>query len=653
MHESHPGIVEAEAEHVRARETARGFLTRHRKWIFPGFLLLTILTALVPGSKDLLGLDLALVPMLLGGGFVTYNTVIATLETKRVTAGVLVVIALVGSAYVGEYLAAAVVAFMMIGGEFLEEITLERTRNAVRELVRLAPDGATVLRSGEWTEVPIESVQPGDRILVRPGERIPVDGVVYAGNAAVNQATLTGESMPVEKGPEDPVFVGTVNESGAIEVTAQRTGEDTTLGRIIRVVYEAQERKGRTQRVADRYASYFVPVILSIAMGVWFATHDLMRVMAVLVIACPCALILATPTAVVAAVGNAARRGVMIKGGAVLEVASKVDTLLLDKTGTLTSGRPAVVDIEAFGESTADEVLAAATAVEERSEHPIARAMLDRARSQGLAWEPAAEFQQLVGIGIQAVVGHDLVLVGNRRAMEQGKVDRAAEGLHFAEEQERLGRTALLVVRGSHVLGGIAVADRLREGAALAIRRVKEAGVTRAIMLTGDNEAVARAIAQEAGVDEARFNLLPEDKLKVVNNLRAEGRVVAMVGDGVNDAPALVAADVGIAMGAVGTDVAMESAGIALMGDDLETLAGILALSRRTLGLIHQNIWVFAVSINAIGITLASTGWLSPIGAAIVHNVASAFVVLNSARLLTFRISDVRPVPSDRPVEAQ
>ncbi|MHB8946654.1 MAG: HAD-IC family P-type ATPase, partial [Bacillota bacterium] len=226
---------------MRARETARGFLTRHRKWIFPGFLLLTILTALVPGSKDLLGFDLALVPMLLGGGFVTYNTVIATLETKRVTAGVLVVIALVGSAYVGEYLAAAVVAFMMIGGEFLEEITLERTRNAVRELVRLAPDGATVLRSGEWTEVPIESVQPGDRILVRPGERIPVDGVVYAGNAAVNQATLTGESMPVEKGPEDPVFVGTVNESGAIEVTAQRTGEDTTLGRIIRVVYEAQE----------------------------------------------------------------------------------------------------------------------------------------------------------------------------------------------------------------------------------------------------------------------------------------------------------------------------------------------------------------------------------------------------------------------------
>ncbi|MHB8928225.1 MAG: heavy metal translocating P-type ATPase [Bacillota bacterium] len=648
MHEGHHGIVEAhKVERAHGSQTPPYLLKRYRMWFFPGFLLLTILLALVPGLRNLLGFDLALVPMLLGGGFVIYNTAIATLETKRVTAGVLVVIALVGSAYVGEYLAAAVVAFMMIGGEFLEEITLERTRNAVRELVSLAPDTARVLRSGEWADVPIESVQPGDRVLVKPGERMPVDGEVCAGNAAVNQATLTGESMPVDKGPGDPVFVGTVNESGAIEVTAVKTGEDTTLGRIIRVVYEAQESKGRTQRVADKYASYFTPVILTIAAGVWFATHDLMRVMAVLVIACPCALILATPTAVVAAVGNAARRGVMIKGGAVLEVAGKVDTLLLDKTGTLTSGQPAVVHVEAFGDSVANEVLAAAAAAEERSEHPIARAVLNRARSGGPTWEPARDFQPVFGVGVQASIGRDLVRVGNRRLLEQGTLNQVAEGLRFSEEQERLGRTALLVARGHNLLGGIAVADRVREDAALAVRLIRDAGVGRVIILTGDNEATARAIAGEVGVDEVKSNLLPEDKLKVVNDLRAQGRVVAMVGDGVNDAPALMAADVGIAMGAAGTDVAMESAGIALMGDDLKMLAGILALSRRTLELIHQNVWVFAVSVNAIGITLASTGWLSPIGAAIVHNVASAFVVLNSARLLTFRS------PGDRPVAAQ
>jgi len=633
MHEGTHGIVEAQHVH----QPKPNLLSRYRKWIFPGFLLLTILAGLIPGQKALLGFDIALVPMLLGGGFITYNTIIATLETRRITAGLLVVIALIGSAYVGEYLAAAVVAFMMIGGEFLEEITLEKTRNAVRELVRLVPETALVLRAGQWVEVSVEVVRPGDRVLVKPGQRIPVDGRVIAGNAAVNQATLTGESMPVDKGPGDPVFVGTLNESGALEITAEKVGVETALGRIIQVVYEAQERKGPTQRVADRFAAYFTPLILLICAVVWFVTQDLMRVMAVLVIACPCALVLATPTGVVAAVGNAARRGVMIKGGAVLELAGRINTLLLDKTGTLTLGRPEVVEITAFGSATADQVVTVAAAAEERSEHPIARAIMNRARTERASWDSADEFVQVFGMGVQASVTGHLVRVGNRRLLELGNLTNAADGQQFLEEQERSGRTALLVARGSEILGGIAVADTVRPDAAEAVRRIKKAGISQVIMLTGDNPATARAIASQVGIDEVRANLLPEDKLKVVADLKAQGQVVAMVGDGVNDAPALMTADVGIAMGAAGTDVAVESAGIALMGDDLNTLSEIFSLSRRTLGIIYQNIWVFAVAVNAIGITLASSGWLSPIGAAVVHNVASVFVVLNSARLLTYR----------------
>lgn len=642
MHEGHHGIIDAEHTHqADARHQSRGgageWIARYRKWAFPSFLLVTILAGLIPGQEEWLGFDIALIPMLVGGGFITYGTVIATLETRRVTAGVLVVIALIGTAFVGEYLAGAVVALMMIGGEFLEELTLEKTRNAVRELVRLVPDSARVLRDGAWVDTPVERLRPGDRVLVRPGERIPVDGKVHEGHAAVNQATLTGESMPVDKGPGDPVFVGTLNESGAIEIVAEKVGEETALGRIIQVVYEAQERKGGTQRIADRFATYFTPIILAICVAVWFGTGDLMRVMSVLVIACPCALVLATPTAVVAAVGNAAKRGVMIKGGVVLEVAGKIDTLLLDKTGTLTHGRPEVVAVAAFGGATEDQVIGLAAAAEEWSEHPIARAILSQARAHSLTWSRADNFTQVFGMGVHATLDGEVLRVGNRRLLQQADLTDVTAGEQFLKAQEEQGRTALLVARGARVVGGIAVADTLRPDAAVAVQRIRDAGVQRVIMLTGDNEATARAIATQVGITEFRANLLPEEKLQVVEELKREGRTVAMVGDGVNDAPALMTADVGVAMGAVGTDVAFESAGIALMGDDLKMLSGILSLSRRTLNIIKQNIWLFAVVVNVVGIALASSGYLSPIAAAVVHNISSVFVVLNSARLLTYR----------------
>jgi heavy metal translocating P-type ATPase len=640
LHEGHHGIIEHEKPKRSSgqAEGSRAFrlLAKWRRWLFPAFLLLTIGLGAVPSFSRAVGFEIALIPMIVGGAYIAYGTFLAILETRRITAGLLVTIALFGSAYVGEYLAAAVVAFMMIGGEFLEDVTLEKTRNAVRELIKLSPEHTTVWRDGDWVEVHIEQVKPGDRVLVRQGERIPVDGTVLSGHAAVNQASLTGESMPVDKGPGDDGFVGTIVESGALELRTEKVGQDTALGKIIQVVYQAQESKGETQRVADRFAQHFTPVILALAVVVWFATRDLMRVMAVLVIACPCALVLATPTAVVAAVGNAAKRGVMVKGGAVLELAGRVSTVLLDKTGTLTKGKPEVTDVTAFGAATETEVLILAAAAEERSEHPIAREIVRKARDERLQWPSASDIRQLPGIGVEATVEGRSIQIGNERMLDM-ITSRSEQGLAYLAQQQAAGRTAIVVAVDGEAVGGISLMDTLRQEAASAIASLRQAGIKDIVMLTGDNPAAAAAVARSAGVDAVRSQLLPVDKMNVVSQLKSEGRVVAMVGDGVNDAPALMLADVGIAMGAAGTDVAIESAGIALMGDDLGMLSEVFGLSRRTLGIIRQNIWGFAVVVNIVGIALASSGLLTPIGAAIAHNAASVFVVLNSARLLTYR----------------
>ena len=609
-----------------------------RKASFPGSLLLLILASLLPPLKRAMPVDPAVVPMLIGGAVIGYRTIVATIETRRLTAGSLVVLALIGTAYVGEYIAGAVVALMMIGGEWLEDLTLEKTRNAVRALVRLTPDEATVWEADEWRLRPVSAVTPGDRVLIRPGESVPVDGTIVEGDAVLDEATLTGESTPVEKTVGDPVFAGTVNASGAGEVTADKVGADTTLGTIIRVVHEAQERKGSTQRAADKFATYFTPAILLICAGVWFVTHDLMRVMAVLVIACPCALVLATPTAVVAAVGNAAKRGALIKGGVVLEQLGRVDAVCFDKTGTLTRGKLELADATGFGDVDGAAVLALAAAAESRSEHPIARAIEDaNANADGPAME-SRSFAQAFGVGVRADVEGADVWVGNRRLLDQLTEDAGRdEADRYLAEQERKGRTALVVSRDGICIGGLATADALRPEAPDAVAALREAGVSRVAMLTGDHETTARAIAAQVGIDEVVAQLLPTEKLEAVERMKGEGLVVAMIGDGVNDAPALTLADVGIAMGAAGTDVAIESAGMALMGEDLRLLGDMFALGRRTLRIIRQNIWVFAVGVNLAGIALASGGFLSPVMAAVVHNIASAFVVLNSARLLAFR----------------
>ncbi len=620
-----------------------------RRALLPGGLLVLILVALVPGIDSRAGFDVAVIAMLVGGAAIGYPTLATLLDRRRITAGTLVLIAIVGSAYIGEYMAAAVVALMMLVGEFLEEITLQRTRNAVRDLVRLAPDVATVERDGIWTELPLREVRMEDRVLVRPGDRVPVDGTIISGEASLNEASITGESMPVDKAAGETVFAGTTSLAGALVVRADRIGQETTLGRIIQIVRSAQENKGATQKVADRFAAHFTPAILLIAVAVWLITRDPFRVMAVLVIACPCALVLATPTAVVASVGNAARRGGLIKGGVALEAAGQVSAVAFDKTGTLTQGHPALVAVEPLGGRSAREVLQMAAVAEALSEHPLGRAVVDHARTAGLDPPDPESFSMTFGRGVEATWGGHTIEVGNQRVLTDG--DHAVAALL---SQERQGRTALVVRVDGESWGVIALADAVRPNSRAVVGHLKAMGIRRVVMLTGDHDVTAQAIAAEVGIAEVHAGLLPDQKLDVIRELQADGEAVAMIGDGVNDAPALALASVGVAMGAAGTDVALESADIALMGDDLSLIPEILALSRRATAIIRQNIWGFAVVVNVVGVALAGSGLLSPIGAAIVHNVASLFVVINSSRLLTFRLGRVGPgekvIPTPHPV---
>lgn len=599
-------------------------------------ILLSVLFDLI--LKGTLPFQFSIIPLIVSSFYVFKSTFEAIFALRKVTAGTLVVLALIGTTIVGEYLSGAIVAFMMIFGEFLEEITMEKTKNAVRELIKLVPTTCRKLVNGEFVVVSIKQIRLGDTVQVITGERIPVDGQITKGHSSINQASITGESMPVDKTVGDNVFVGSLNENGVIEIKTQKIGSDTVLGKIIKTVHMAQSNKGKAQKVADKFAEYFLPAILLICAITWFLTNDIMRVMTVLVIACPCALVLATPTAVVAAVGNAAKRGVLIKGGEVIENSAKVTTICFDKTGTITKGEPKVVDFVAF-EGTETEVLRTAGLAEKNSQHPIAKAIMKYIVGRNLfdlKSIPNADFEMLFGRGVKVKNGADEIEVSNRKALVDVK---ATNPMHkaYLDSQEGLGRTAMIIVKNGKVIGGLAVADTMRDTVRETIKELKSLGIKRVIMLTGDNEATAKAICDEAGITEYYANLLPESKLERIKQLKAEGEKVAMVGDGVNDAPALVLSDVGIAMGAAGTDVAMEASSIALMSDKIEMLPANFALSRATYRIINQNIVIFAVLVNIIGVLASGLGFLNPIMAAVVHNASSIFVVMNSSRLIGFK----------------
>lgn len=568
------------------------------------------------------------------GGYPIFKSAFLGLRARSINVDLLMTIGIVAAVSIGEYVSAALLVLFILIAHFLEGFTTDRARAAIRELIALAPKRARVLREGREIEVRAEELNPGDIVIVRPGENIPADGLVIGGHSSVNQAPITGESIPVEKGPGDEVFAATLNELGSLKVKVTRVGADTTLGKIIRLVEEAEGNKAPVQRFADRFTTYFLPVVIIVAVLTYVLSGNIVATIAVLVVACPCAVALATPLAVVASVGSAARRGLLIKGGLYLEALAKVDTVLMDKTGTLTFGKPEVTDVIVGNPSLESEeaLLSLAAAVERYSEHPLATAILAEAKRRRLSLPEPDQFTAVPGQGISARLRGREVLLGNRELMATHSIAIPPGLEERAMALERAGKTVVFLAQDRDLLGIIAVADVIREEVPRAIAELKKLGIEHLLLLTGDNERTAAAVAAQLGVDY-RAELLPQDKIAIVRELQAKGHRVAMIGDGINDAPALTQADVGIAMGVAGTDVALEAADVALMGDDWQRIPEAIQIGRRAFRTIQQNI-AFGVLFNVVGIGLASVGILSPVLAAAAESLPDVAVFLNSSRLL-------------------
>ena len=626
------------------------FIKKNKIYILPFILAVLNILAIIFHFFIEIPFKFELIPLVIGGFIVIKSTVLATIKKKKVTAGLLVVLALIGTTYVGEYLSGSIVSFMMIFGEFLEDLTMKKTQNAVRSLIQLVPHKCRKKIGNKFEQVSIREVRPGDIIQVIAGEKIPVDGIIQNGQATINEAAITGESMPVDKTIKDKVFVGTLNENGVIEILTQKIGNETILGQIIKTVKSAQENKGDVQKTADKFAEFFLPTILLICAITALLTKDVMRVMSILVIACPCALVLATPTAVVASVGNAAKKGVLIKGGVVIEELAKVTTICFDKTGTITKGTPEVVDMLICDESKQNEFFNTLAIVEKNSGHPIGKSIIKYlVEKQNLDLDniPNGEFNMLFGRGVNVKVEDKIYEVSNRKILTDLNRNTTSPSTmensynkqiyNFLDHEEKLGRTALLVVSDGNILGCISIADTVRPYIKDTLQELKTLGIEDFIMLTGDNEYTAKAICDEVGIDQFKSNLLPQEKLDYIKELQSQGKHVAMIGDGINDAPALTLANVGIAMGMAGTDIASDASDITLMSDRIDFLCETIALSKKTYSIIKQNIWVFAVCVNIIGILLSGLGFLNPIAAAIIHNASSIFVVLNSSRMLGYK----------------
>lgn len=564
----------------------------------------------------------------------------------RFNIDLLMVVAAIGAAILGEWAEGALLLFLFSLGHALQHYALGRARNAIKALAELAPRTAIVRRDGKDVVVPIEQVRPGDVAVVKPGERIAVDGVVREGQSSVNQAPITGESVPVEKGPKDQVFAGSVNGDGVLIVAVSAATGDRTLDRVIRLVAEAGTRKAPTQQFTDRFERVFVPTVLVVdllviavppLLGLLTWSESFYRAMALLVAASPCALALGTPAAVLAGIAQAARRGVLIKGGAHLETLGTVRVFALDKTGTITRGEPVVTDVAPGTGVSASELLSIAAALEAQSQHPLARAIVREAESQGLTVASARDVESVTGRGVRGQVAGSHVEIG-RIGMFEGRADQALAPIREQVRQlENAGKTTMVVRadgRAQPWLGVIAVADQPREGVRNALADLRAAGVRRIVMLTGDNAGVGKAIGDAVGVDEVRAQLMPEDKVTAIRELAAQGPV-AMVGDGVNDAPALAHATVGIAMGGAGTAAALETADVALMGDELEGLAFAVRLSRRARGVIRQNLY-FSLAVIAL-LSFITIAGMARIGAAvIVHEGSTLVVIANALRLLGF-----------------
>lgn len=549
----------------------------------------------------------------------------------KISSALLISVAMISAICIGDLFAAGEVAFIMAIGEILEDMTTARAKRGLKKLMSLAPTHGRKITDGKEQMIPAEDIRKGDILRILPGETVPVDGVIISGETSVDQSVMTGEALPVDKACGDTVFCGTINRFGAVDIEAQKVGEDSSLQKLIGMVKSAEEKKSPIARLADKSASILVPVALLIAVIAGFVTGDIVRAVTVLVVFCPCALVLATPTAIMAAIGQATKHGVIIKKGEALELMGRVDTVAFDKTGTITHGSLEVCDIVPFDGLEGEELLRIAASVESRSEHPLGRAIYELAENQGVSLSEITDFEMTAGRGVAAKIGGETVFCGNEKYIEGTPASLDAEKSGTIEALHQQGKATVIVAKGAAVLGVIALSDVLRKDAKYTVERLKDMK-TETVLLTGDHIAAAGYFAKQAGISEVHAALMPAQKVERIAAMMEEGRMVCMVGDGVNDAPALKTASVGVAMGGMGSDIAVEAADIALMSDDISKLPYLKRLSVATVNTIKFSI-ALSLLINIVAVVLSVMGVLGPTTGALVHNAGSCFVVLIAALL--------------------
>ena len=622
----------ARPQTVATRSGWNALLTGHR-WIevgrilFTGSMALLFWRGLIPVQMLWAAVAVGLYPLVKTG-------VLDLIHERKIGTEIFVTVATLVALAGGETVAGAVLLSIILIAEFIADLNMDRARTSIKELIGSVPQIALIRDKDGERSVPVDQLRIGDVVLVRAGEKIPVDGSIVGGAASIDEAPITGESIPKDKGIGALVFAGTIVASGAVDIHTEKIGADTTFSRIIALVESAESVQAPVQKLADKVASWLIPVVFVFLIGVYIVTQDVRTIVTLLIFTSPAELGLATPLVMIAAIARSARSGILVKGGLYLESLAKVDVMVFDKTGTLTANKPQVVSVEIHDDRfSEDNLLSLAATADRRSAHPLAKAVVDHAVEKNIAFAEPEQYEQLQGRGVKATVAGQTVLVGNAALLRES-------GVSLVNPVAAGGQTPIHVAIDGKFAGVILIADSIRPGAREALMQLKRSGVKRIAMLTGDNEATAQAIASQLGVDEIHANLMPEDKVKVIEDLKKQGHRVAMIGDGINDAPALASADVGIAMGGGGTQAALEAADIVLMTDDLYKIVSARSIARRAYRTIQENLFVGVGVVHVLGITAALMGWIGPIEAAILHLGPDILVFLNSAKLLRVRIDE-------------
>ena len=581
--------------------------------------------------KSIASFDFIALAITIVGGYPMYKEAFDNLRSKRMTMELSMSIAVVSTLFIQQYFTGAIITFFVLFAELLEHLTVSRGRRVIEKLIALLPNQATIRRGDKEVDIKIAELAIDEIIIIKPGSKIPVDGIVLKGNSFVDESSITGESLPVEKTEASRVFAGTINQNGVLEVRTSRIGKDTMFGKIIDIIEQAEKSKAPIQKVADKLAGRLVYLAFGGAIITYFVTDDIVSAIAALIVAGACGVAAGTPLAVLAGIGRTAKEGIIVKGGIFIEQLSKVDTIVFDKTGTLTFGNPEVMEIQNFNGVSKEQVLQIAACAEQHSEHPLAEAIMRKAIAEKVQYESYADINYLPGLGMicKQTNGNE-ILIGNNALMTYKSVSINPDVLSYLNDRKNKGETTILVSSGNQIAGAISIADKLRNEANEAVQEIKKFGC-RVILLSGDANATAKAIGEKLQADEVIGEMLPHQKLEKIKELNAKGKKVAMIGDGINDAPALIEASVGIAMGG-GTEIALESADMALTTNNLMKIPEALRISKQVMNVIMFNFWG-TVIVDSIGVGLAIFGYLSPLAAALIHVISELAFILNSARL--------------------